>query len=583
MYKAHPTYSREVSKLNTYYKKAMVEVTGRVASLADLTTVGAKQMSSTMSQVTYILKDIDVTNRLWATRTIRTAFTDGQTGAGASILQQGLKAESLRGAASAASFSMLATSTINSLIADTYQDLLVATKHTEQAVKDVVREVTADTMRVKGAQQLGRKTMVRGIKKGLTLRGLSRRVKEDGWVGITDAAGRRWNLNTYSDMVVRTKLQQAYVEGVRFESNKRGVDLGIITSHGATDACAAHEGAIVSLSGNTPGYPSYAQLKATGEIFHPNCKHSVNPIRDPATLPEAVKAKAEKATKAAAKTAKTKNYKGLYSPGVYKGVPPKAAAKPRKKKAAATPNSNSGVGMAQTHQEATAWAIDNLNIDNINYKGYAVELANSTNRTLQTLGNRFPEVIKDTKFIGTSQARNAAEYADRLSSRMIIYEKMGYDEVAAAKHAASGLTKRKVSGHTYAESTGSAWGRLEGICFNEKFAKDYKMLSDSVASDVASTWHPVGTENPASVMTHEYGHQVDNYITKNGYRNDVVDTHYRSLSTDDIKTGLSRYGAKNSSEFFAEAFGEYIHNPKPRAIAAKVGADMEAAFKKIRK
>lgn len=586
-YKNHPTYDRDVTKLNTYYRKAMTEVTTRVASLADMTTVGAKAASSTMSQLTYILKELDVTNRLWVKRTVRTAFTDGQTAAGASIIEQGLKATSIRGAGEEAAFATIATSTVDALIADTYGDLLVATKNTEKAIKEVVREVTADTMRIKAAQQLGRKTMVREIRSELTRQGLSRRIKEDGWVGIVDKRGRRWNLGTYSDMVVRTKLQQSYIEGATFESNKRGVDLGIITSHGAKDSCSIYEGAIVSLSGRTDGYPSYEELRGTGLIFHPNCIHSINPIRDPSLLPDTVKAKAEKATKAAARAAGTKDYGGLVTPGKMreKGVPiPKPKPKPRKKAAAAAQAvGNAEVGTAKTSKEATAWAIKNIKVDHVDYKGYAVELANSTNRTLDTLGTKFPEVIKDTKFVGTIQARNREEFADKIVRRTELFKKAGYDDATALKHAKAGATRRKTAGNVYAQSTGSYFGRLEGICFNEAFAKDYERLSRSVAGDVKSAWHPVGTENPASVMTHEFGHQVDNFITKSGYRKEVIDAHYASLTKDEISTGLSRYATTNSAEFFAESFGEYIHNPNPRPIAAKVGRDMEAAFKKIRK
>ena len=34
-------------------------------------------------------------------------------------------------------------------------------------------------------------------------------------------------------------------------------------------------------------------LKATGQIFHPRCKHVVTPLRDPSLLPQSVIEKAE--------------------------------------------------------------------------------------------------------------------------------------------------------------------------------------------------------------------------------------------------------------------------------------------------
>ena len=95
----------------------------------------------------------------------------------------------------------------------------------------------------------------------------------------------------YPEMVVRTKLQQAHVEGVRVESVERGVDLAVICSHGATDPCRNYEGLVISMNGETPGYKTYQELRQSGKIFHPNCKHHISPIRDIKLLPESLRKK----------------------------------------------------------------------------------------------------------------------------------------------------------------------------------------------------------------------------------------------------------------------------------------------------
>ena len=38
-----------------------------------------------------------------------------------------------------------------------------------------------------------------------------------------------------------------------------------------------------------------------------------------------------------------------------------------------------------------------------------------------------------------------------------------------------------------------------------------------------------------------------------------------------VKNNLSEYATSNSGEFFAEAYSEYLNNPKPREIAKKIG------------
>ena len=62
-------------------------------------------------------------------------------------------------------------------------------------------------------------------------------------------------------------------------------------------------------------------------------------------------------------------------------------------------------------------------------------------------------------------------------------------------------------------------------------------------------------------MFDEYRNEVTTLLRAGTYR--TSREAYGSL--------LSDYGAKNSAEFLAEAFSEYIHNPNPRPIAKKVG------------
>ena len=221
------------------------------------------------------------------------AFRDGQAGAIYAIGE----ATSLIEAASLASFSLLARHTVESLVNDTYSDLLIATQNTEKKIKQLVRSVVSDTMRVKALEQLGRRTTRNAVVDKLTQQGLSKKLTDEAWVGIIDKAGRRWNLSTYAEMVVRTKLQQAHIEGVRVENVERGVDLAIVSSHGATDPCRNYEGMIISINGETPGYKTYQELRQSGKIFHPNCKHHISPIRDIKLLPDSVRQKHEEAMK----------------------------------------------------------------------------------------------------------------------------------------------------------------------------------------------------------------------------------------------------------------------------------------------
>ncbi len=56
-----------------------------------------------------------------------------------------------------------------------------------------------------------------------------------------------------------------------------------------------------------------------------------------------------------------------------------------------------------------------------------------------------------------------------------------------------------------------------------------------------------------------------------------------SLGNDKAKEALSLYAMKNKNEFIAEAWSEYLNNPKPRPIAQKIGGIMERIIKEAQK
>jgi hypothetical protein len=276
-------YERNVAQLVRYYKKAFKEILGQMKGIQN--GIERAQAESLLKQIDFILRELDENTKRWCQTTINDAFKRGQIGC---IIKLG-DAKTLAEAASQASFSMLARETVEALINDTYEDLLLATQNTKRKVVQLVKSAASDTLRLRAAQQLGRRTSSKEIVERLAGRGLSRTLDDEAWVGIVDKAGRRWNLSTYSEMVVRTKLQQAHIEGVRTEALERKVDLAVISSHGARDACAKFEGMVISLNGITPGYPTYTEVRATGQIFHPNCQHSVNALRDISLLPPALR------------------------------------------------------------------------------------------------------------------------------------------------------------------------------------------------------------------------------------------------------------------------------------------------------
>ncbi|MCW2279100.1 phage minor capsid protein [Heliophilum fasciatum] len=288
-----PTYERDVNRLVQYYKTAFTQIADRLKVIPASRGLEKVQAESLLTQTMFILQELDASTKSWCDDVIHRAFADGQN----RVLQAVGNATTLADAAGTSDF-LLARERVEALINDTYSDLLMATQNTERKIKQLVKNTVGETMRTKALQQLGRRSMRNAVVAELTQKGLSARLDGEAWVGIVDRAGRRWNLSTYAEMVVRTKLMQAHIEGTRVEGMQRGVDLAVVSSHNAKDACRSYEGMIISLNGLTAGYRTYDQLRAIGNIFHPNCQHHVSPVRDVALLPQSVREKHEQAMKA---------------------------------------------------------------------------------------------------------------------------------------------------------------------------------------------------------------------------------------------------------------------------------------------
>lgn len=183
-------------------------------------------------------------------------------------------------------YSQLNTYKMEQIVQDTMEDLLFVTQHTSKELKKVVREVFGKNLHYHGLTNENQKNIKKLIENDLSKKMLSKSLQKKGFVGIVDAGGKRWNLKTYVDMAVTTKMNQAYTEGLKDRAIETGKDLAIIPEKGATDPCKNFEGMIISLTGATKGFMTYEQLKATGLIFHPRCTHSPFPIGKLDLLPE---------------------------------------------------------------------------------------------------------------------------------------------------------------------------------------------------------------------------------------------------------------------------------------------------------
>lgn len=107
------------------------------------------------------------------------------------------------------------------------------------------------------------------------------RLTSAGQTGFTDAAGRRWALDTYAEMATRTAIGRAHLAGAIDGYLARGGQWTIVSdSPEECPRCRPYEGAVLSIAGDSPP-PDSPGLRYMGTLaaavaaglHHPSCTH----------------------------------------------------------------------------------------------------------------------------------------------------------------------------------------------------------------------------------------------------------------------------------------------------------------------
>ncbi len=132
-------------------------------------------------------------------------------------------------------------------------------------VDDIFRTVQLEMASASAMGYEGVKEAARNIRDELLDRGIG---------FFKDSAGKLWNLETYAEMAAITVTTEARNRGTWNEFAEHGEDLVIVSIHPMScPKCEPWQGVVLSLSGNTPGYPTIHDAMADG-LFHPRCRHS---------------------------------------------------------------------------------------------------------------------------------------------------------------------------------------------------------------------------------------------------------------------------------------------------------------------
>lgn len=123
--------------------------------------------------------------------------------------------------------------------------------------------VALDTRRQISAQ-LARQLIEEGITDALT--------------GFVDRAGRRWNLATYAETVVRTTTREASSRATVARLAEHGQELAAVTSHPhKADECSPYDGKTFALPGTDAARAGRYPVLEVMPPFHPRCRHVLAP------------------------------------------------------------------------------------------------------------------------------------------------------------------------------------------------------------------------------------------------------------------------------------------------------------------
>lgn len=153
----------------------------------------------------------------------------------------------------------------------------LAATHTRmlRSTEDVYRQVISETA---GSGVVGADS-----RRAVAVRAMDRFAAQ-GVTGFTDTAGRRWQLESYTEMATRTTVGQTHLQGTLDRFEQAGRDLVVVSnSPEECPDCRPFEGKVLSASGLTRAPPdvpgslwggSLSGARSKG-LFHPACTHSL--------------------------------------------------------------------------------------------------------------------------------------------------------------------------------------------------------------------------------------------------------------------------------------------------------------------
>lgn len=206
-----------------------------------------EQIRGLLTRIRFAAAELDGASLAFAEQTLSRIYAAGM-------------AVAVEASGGSAAFTLVHREALEMIALDTYNDLAAATQYLEPSVKRVIREA----VKARNALSASAGTSVQ-----TDVRALVRLLNERGVGAFIDSAGREWALDTYAEMVVRTKSAQAYNTATVLKAEETGT-----TAFEIRDGERSGHEACVRYSGKTCT-PKWA---LEHPIEHPNCVRGFGPL-----------------------------------------------------------------------------------------------------------------------------------------------------------------------------------------------------------------------------------------------------------------------------------------------------------------
>ncbi len=249
----------QAERLIRFYEQAEREILDRL-NRALLKGNQTEYLAAMKKNVEQIIEQLRAGSRTWCTEAIPRVYVQGATMADRMITQGGFELKT------GAGFGAIHQQAAQVLAENAYESLDNVAQFIGRRTEGIYRDLALENIRGVVVGYDTWKQAARNFREQLAERGVT---------GFKDAAGREWNMRSYSEMVARTTTMEAHNQGTVNRLAENDFDLVVISQHiGACKLCIPWENKVLSISGKTPGYPTLNEAKTAG-LFHPNCAHAM--------------------------------------------------------------------------------------------------------------------------------------------------------------------------------------------------------------------------------------------------------------------------------------------------------------------